>query len=189
MITTGTISLLGLYNYDSTLFSKMKYPDSFSSDDKTTFIENLLAETANLTILYPNADFMKDMIGSWSSKQLRVWNDLYKTLQYEYNPIENYDRKEDGTNTYSNSHNDQGTADQYIAAYDSPENALAKSNEGHTETEASDRGSNTHTIRSHGNIGVTTTQEMIKQQREVVMFNIFDAMIDDFRKRFCILVY
>ena len=89
MITTGTLSLLGLYNYDNTLFSKMKYPDSFSADDKTTFIENLLAETANLTILYPNAEFMKDMIGSWSSKQQSVWNELYNTLKYEYNPIEN----------------------------------------------------------------------------------------------------
>ena len=40
-----------------------------------------------------------------------------------------------------------------------------------------------------GNYGVTTTQDMIKQQQELVKFNLLDYIIDEFKKRFCILVY
>lgn len=42
---------------------------------------------------------------------------------------------------------------------------------------------------SQGNIGVTTTQQMIKEERDVVKFNIIDYIITDFKNRFCILVY
>lgn len=40
-----------------------------------------------------------------------------------------------------------------------------------------------------GNIGVTTTQQMIEQERDSVKFNIYDYIIDAFKGRFCILVY
>ena len=43
-----------------------------------------------------------------------------------------------------------------------------------------------HELRAHGNIGVTTTQEMIKQEREISRFNIYDFIIEDFKMRFCI---
>lgn len=46
-----------------------------------------------------------------------------------------------------------------------------------------------HHEEGHGNIGVTTTQKMIKEEREVVKFNIIDFIIDSFKQRFCILVY
>lgn len=46
-----------------------------------------------------------------------------------------------------------------------------------------------HREEGHGNIGVTTTQKMIKEEREVVKFNIIDFIIDSFKQRFCILVY
>ena len=37
------------------------------------------------------------MIGRWSAKELPIWDRLYKTTLLEYNPIENYDRKEKWT--------------------------------------------------------------------------------------------
>ena len=40
-----------------------------------------------------------------------------------------------------------------------------------------------------GNIGVTTTQQMIEQEREVVKFSLYDYIISSFRARFCILLY
>ena len=40
-----------------------------------------------------------------------------------------------------------------------------------------------------GNIGLTSTQDLIKQQRDVVMFNIMDAIIYDFIDRFCLKIY
>ena len=40
-----------------------------------------------------------------------------------------------------------------------------------------------------GNIGVTTTQSMIQEEREVVQFNVINYIIDSFKQRFCLLVY
>lgn len=40
-----------------------------------------------------------------------------------------------------------------------------------------------------GNIGITMSQQMAQAERDYVKFNIVDYIIDDFKKRFCILVY
>ncbi len=40
-----------------------------------------------------------------------------------------------------------------------------------------------------GNIGVTTSQQMIEAQRNLVKFNIMDVIIQDFIDRFCLLLY
>lgn len=48
---------------------------------------------------------------------------------------------------------------------------------------------NTRTGRTFGNIGVTTTQQMIEAERAVVKFNIVDYIVEDFKRRFCLLIY
>ena len=47
----------------------------------------------------------------------------------------------------------------------------------------------THELHAHGNIGVTTTQKLIREQRDIDRFNLYDIIIEDFKMRFCILVY
>ena len=46
-----------------------------------------------------------------------------------------------------------------------------------------------HTLHAHGNIGVTTTQKLIQEQRAIDLFNLYDIIIEDFKMRFCILIY
>ena len=43
--------------------------------------------------------------------------------------------------------------------------------------------------RETGNIGVTTTQQMIMEEREVDKFHIDDYIVNSFKRRFCLLVY
>ena len=53
-----------------------------------------------------------------------------------------------------------------------------------------DSTSNSHTSRIHGNIGVTTSQQMLEQELEVApKLNITNYIVDSFKKRFCLLVY
>lgn len=40
-----------------------------------------------------------------------------------------------------------------------------------------------------GNIGVMTTQDMIKQEREIALFDIVDVIVADYKSEFCILIY
>lgn len=59
-----------------------------------------------------------------------------------------------------------------------------------TQTENSeDSGTVTRELHTSGNIGVTTTQAMIEEERKVVQFCIDDYIIASFKKKFCILVY
>ena len=100
------LSPLGLYNWDQTVFDLMQIPEAL---DKPTLIDNLLAETAELEVLYPNPVVFKNLVGVWSHKQIDIWNRLYATTQYEYNPIENYNRYETGSNSGTGSTTHSGT--------------------------------------------------------------------------------
>ena len=57
---------------------------------------------------------------------------------------------------------------------------------GETVTTSNEGG---HTLHAHGNIGVTTTQKLIREQRDIDLFNLYDIIIEDFKMRFCILIY
>lgn len=237
MSREATLSTLGLYQWDNTLFDLMQIPLEL---DKEVLIQNLLAETAELEILYSNPTVLKNLIGVWSHKQLPIWKHLYDTTTYEYNPIENYDRQESGsgatthsgadtrtvnsaeggteTTTDTNSGTDRTTGERdtlnKIAGFNNGGTLVDQSKQeedtsgslthgkktvsetefGKTDT-TTDRTAygqvieNENTLRAHGNIGVTTTQEMIKQEREIALFNIYDAIIEDYKHRFCVLVY
>ena len=77
--------------------------------DRATLIDNLLMESAEQEILYSNLGFLKQAIGSWSAKQLPIWQHLLETTRYDYNPIWNKDvkdteyikRTKDESTTYS----------------------------------------------------------------------------------------
>lgn len=86
---------------------------------------------------------------------------------------------------------------------------------GHTERQAGDRGTaqdsktgkheehglaavtgkesetvtTVHEWKRGGNIGVTTTQEMIEAERQTVLFNMYRVIADSFHRTFCLDVY
>ena len=91
---SATVSLLGLKCLNEGILGELVVPDGV---DIELVKDNLLAETAELEVIYPDANFMQAMIGRWSAKEVPVWDRLYKTTLLKYNPIENYDRKEKWT--------------------------------------------------------------------------------------------
>lgn len=50
-------------------------------------------------------------------------------------------------------------------------------------------GYHTRTGRTHGNIGVTTSQQMIQSERDLVVFNLYDVIAGSFIENFCLMVY
>lgn len=230
MSRSATLSLLGLYEWDSSLFDLLVIPEDM---DRNTLIQNILAETAELEVLYPNPTVLKNLIGVWSNRWNPVWEKLYSTTQYEYDPIENYNRYEEGTTegedstthsgtdtrtisrTRSGSDTNAGTGqdENYVAGYDSSpsgtDDGLVKSNRDQSQnsntitygsrenisdaTQHGERVASTreggHTLHAHGNIGTMSTQEMIERERNIDTFNVYDIIIDEFKHRFCVLVY
>lgn len=48
---------------------------------------------------------------------------------------------------------------------------------------------NTEIVRAYGNIGVTTTQKMLQEEREIVDYDVISVIVSDFKRQFCVLVY
>lgn len=90
----ATLSVMGLYNYDKTLFDLMSFPDGFTEEQKEITIDNILVECSELECLYPNPSVMKNVIGIWSKKEVPYWTRIYNASLLEYDPIENYRRNE-----------------------------------------------------------------------------------------------
>lgn len=57
-----------------------------------------------------------------------------------------------------------------------------------TTSEEETVGESLHTRRT-GNIGVTTTQQMIREERDVVTFSTIKYITESFKRHFCLLVY
>ena len=190
------LSIYGLYQYDKTLFDGLKLPEGLLVD---YLIPELLLELGAFETLYPDADFMKAAISAWSAKELPVWEELYATTKYEYDPISNYDRTENSDISRKGNNTDSGRGDSSnnvigkIAAFNSSvlenkEGADSTANNSYNAEHNIDE-TITHSRYIKGNIGVTTTQQMIEEQRKTVKFNIYDYIIESFKARFCIMVY
>lgn len=181
--------------------------------------DELLAQIGEMTPLYNQPDVLKHMIATWARTQKPVWVKLWQTTLYKYNPIWNKDGTYSETLTRSgnnsggnsakgsNSSNDtltHGRTDTHsVTGFDT--NAFSNSYRDQASGSDINKGSESFsnsgdysgkysesqmlTRTEHGNIGVTTTQAMIKEEREAAVFNMYDYIIEAFKKRFCLLIY
>ena len=92
MPISARLSLWGLYQYDSTILDNLTVPTGL---DANNIKQNLLVETAGMTVLYPDPNFLKVAIGLWATERRDIWHKLYNTTLLTYDPVENYDRFEE----------------------------------------------------------------------------------------------
>lgn len=277
------ITLIGFYSYDPTLFDGLALP---SGIEKDLVVDEILERSNEFECLYSNPDFVKDRITMWGRKHYRTFDKWIKALNIDYDPLNNYDRheeytdthigneltsgnrsdvaqntsqasnelagsengmnnKQDFSNSLANSHTEGNTKpveqtitkEHQVSAYDSstyqPSEKDTESNvvnhngtdesdtsshtgtEGNTRevnvnahnekgnTSASDvhtgkelyndnrlsKDENKHEAHLFGNIGVTTSQEMLSAELEVQRFNIYTQIADLFVEDFCIMIY
>lgn len=189
----------GLYNYKDTLFNEFNVPDGM---DKQIAIDTICMRSREMEVLYPNLEFFAMRIGMWSRKHQYNWKKLYDTTLLEYNPIENYDRMEEwndtdtesGSSTVTNEIMNTGTVTEQNTAFNA---GLADHAKEISDNDTTNNGTGTNkrdakhsrSGRSHGNIGVTTSQQMIQSEREVAMFNIYDIIAESFVENFCLMIY
>lgn len=185
----ATLSILGLYNYDTSIFENLVVPEGV---DAATAINSICMDNADLEILYPEPDTMKFLIGLWSTRMLPVWTRVLTAITEEYNPLENYNRTETWNQTDTGTSNATSglTTTNKVAGYN--DNALATS--GQTEENSSGNGSSSlQSYRSSnvkGNIGVTTSQQMLNQELDVApRTDIYKYISQSFKERFCLMVY
>lgn len=172
----ATLSLLGLYSFRGDILDDFKLPDGIDRDD---FVEMLLFDTAELELLTPDPDIMKQLLGRWSNVRVNAWSKMLDTETVEYNPIHNYDRQEDWVDDGTGS----SITDLSVAGFNDADMADRERTGTGTTTQSR------HTARISGNIGVTTTQQMLESERESRKYSTVFEIIGEFKERFCLLVY
>ena len=183
-MTRALMSVLAMYRYDSTLFDGMTVPSGL---DKTGLVNELTMQLGEVNTIISDPEVMKAAIAEWSKTKADIWQHLFDTTQYEYNPIWN----KDGTYTETETRDLKNTADteatNKVTGYNSDDMRDAAQTVG--KGSGTDTGTITRTREEHGNIGVTTTQQMIREEREIADYSLYQIIIDDFKTRFCIMVY
>lgn len=177
MSTIQRMTLIGMYNYDASLFDGVILPEGY---EKEVFINSLLLEHGEKCVLYTDVEFMKFALASTSRKWNNELKRIREALSAEYNPIWNYDRNEeykDKTERKSGggvttSQPVSGTDESKVSAFNSSTyepDRLTTSNAGtvKSESETGETGSIEHKAHLYGNIGVTTSAAMVKEETEM----------------------
>ena len=107
-MSTAKMTLIGMYNYDNTLFDNLTMPTGINKND---VVNSLLLQGGEFEVLYPRPDFMKYAIGAWSVKWERTFAEWLRGTQASFNPIHNYDRIEDVRDEHRGTHAQTETAD------------------------------------------------------------------------------
>lgn len=146
--------------------------------DKEILVNSILDEVAELQPITIDVDVMKMKINNFFLKNKEGFNRLIAINILEYSPIENTDKYETRTNKYdSNIKNettetagDTDTLEHDVASFNSSSlNIASKDIRSNTANLTNNNArtaddTTTETIRAHGNIGVTTNQQMMEQE-------------------------
>lgn len=131
------------------------------------------------------------------------YNTLYRTIIQEYNPIHNYDSESEVTTTYgelkSKSNNGQMVStntniDSTTTFLSNNENEKQKSENTtqvlpYENTATTDSHIDTIKTITKGNIGVTTTAQLLKGERELADFRFLSIVFADIINSLCTSLY
>lgn len=180
------LSILGLYNYDDSIFADFNVPQGM---DKDVAIKKILFECAELGLVYTEPDTVKSLIKNWTETHMDNWNRMYEAFTEEYNPIHNYDKHEEWTDEFDGTAGTDGTSERDVAGFNDNTQLVNESKITNSE-ESTAANTNDHTGHIYGNIGVTTSQQMLEAEMELrSTYNMYKIISDSFKYNFCIMVY
>ena len=196
------ITLLSMISWNPNILDNLHIPTNLNLE---AIQINLIDECGELPLTVTNPKQFSILLDKWSTIQLDKWNRMQKALEIEYNPLENYDRQEIGddlrtpnlTNTYidKNPNANKSNIKNYKNGYNSTSQVMSDSSESTSGTDITTTNASTgtennhHDWRIHGNIGVTTSQQMLQSELDVAKNLVADVIVDDFKNKFCIVVY
>ena len=207
-MASSKMTLIGMnifmLNMNDDLFKNLTVPEGL---DKQTLTNNILLRGGEFEVSYPDPTATQNLIGIWSSKMQPTFERWVNALAIEYAPLENYDRHEswhDETEG-SGSSDSSGSVDTTTSdtseleksAYDQTAfSPYEKTTNGGTVGTTTTDGTETsmsndcqHNGRIHGNIGVTTSQQMLEAELNLGYWNIYEKITELFLQEFVIPVY
>lgn len=193
--TTGIFSKLSNYNV----------PWKESVDSKTLDIAYHGGHSGN-RIISPLVENMltDDSLSDDSANMIAMsivaicgtnWVKLWDTLNFEYNPIENYSMTETETATGESTNKGTATAtstgNNATYGFNSTDAVNADKTDGTNTgtTENALTNLNNRELKRSGNIGVTTSQQMIQSERDLWNWYFYDVVFKDVDKMLTLSIY
>lgn len=192
---TEIFDMFHMYNAERLVFKK------FPTTPQET--ENAVEQLTNYCTIYAR---------TYQTK----YNKLIATEKLEYNPIENYSMTENGTDvrtpdlvsnttasgTSSGNATDTSTTTSAVTTYDNTAD-FVNQNKGTADTTTTTSSENsssgkttttgtektTHEVKRSGNIGVTTSQQMIQSERDIADFSALAQFVTDIATLICLSIY
>lgn len=204
------LDIMALYNYDHTLFNAFQVPTAITwvehgPDGDTThtesipytrqnIVDNILLECAELEVVYPDADYMKLAIGVWSAKRLYTWQRIADVLYRKYDPFVNINRHEWRITTEDRdlAGTNDSTVTGDVNAFNDTSIDGVQRDKVTTDQDTTDTGKITTNDDYHieGDSAIRDAQDIIRLETEQRLANdLIDIIIEDFKKRFCLMVY
>lgn len=216
-MSSATQTLLGLYQIglqrNQNFFDHLTFPEGIDHDLAVT---NILHQAGDFEVIYPSLDFMCDGCEMFSRKWQRTFEKWLAVMNTSYEPLENYNRLEAWSDSFSESESlsssessststsdetsNSATVDNDISAFNA--NTLQNDTSAATtaETAAKSLNKSEHDFKQshdtenlshhegnvHGNIGVMTTQAMFKEEWELQNLNLYDEIYRLFAREFLI---
>lgn len=199
------LTLIGVYNYDTALFAGLP---QMSGIDLEMFRDNLLFKYGECGVVHADPAFLKKAVKLWGEKWATSFEKMAAALNENYNALHNFDRHEEwtdretGSESTSTNSTDSKTGTDTDTSKVSAMNVSTFQNDTQLETaygsvdtgaydsEGSTERDMTHTGHLFGNIGVTTSQEMLLAELKLRMDNnLYDIMAEVFRREFLLYLW
>ena len=186
----ATLSILGLWMRNEHLFDELQLPEGV---DKDNLIGVLLEETAELEVLYSDAEYMQWSIGNFSKMKLPSWIKMKKALEIEYDGTDNYLRKIkiNGSDIKHQTANSSSTnnSTSFTTSFDSAnwlndDKVDSTNSSDGTMQEELTKEHNT-TLSGTGNIQNTIEKELYLRSKYNIILNI----VRDLKDYYCLKVY
>lgn len=207
-MSSAKLTLIGcnafFENIGDDLFKGLTLPEGLA---KKTLTDNILLQGGEFEVLYSDPWALQNFISVWADREAATFKRWVDALAIEYAPLENYDRHENWTDTLdsdgtsrttgTNDTSTSGTVTTDVSAYDSssyqPKDKVTSSETIDNDTTENNTSTldneGVHAGRIHGNIGVTTSQQMLESELDLGYWNIYSRITDMFLKEFCIMIY
>lgn len=188
-LTTSTGIFKAIYNTTSQPFTwlsedladtlDLDYYLSHSGNKYISPIVIKLYDNDNTTYLTKLA---KIIILKYSDK----WNRIYKAyIQSDYEPLENYSLTEsESVNTDVTTQTDG--ANNVFGFNTTSEDGIPSSLSGVTQNTTGDKTKNTRDLMKYGNVGVTTSQQMLSSEIELRAYNFYNEIMNDVDAVMCL---
>ena len=171
------ITLIGLYNYDNTIFDNMALPEQL---DIETVKNTILFNCAEFEVLFADPNAMKDAIKYWSESHLHSWEKIAFALYNEYNPYVNFTRDEVRT-IETEFENDTKSA---ISAWNESEM------QDRDKVDADGKSKTVDTFHSQGDSAMFTPTDVAKKETELrITYDMIEIILDSFKNNLILTVY